>query len=1177
MAAKRTRKLLVWAICLQSALVFGQITFQKTFGGSGQEVGTFVLETSNGYLVAGHVTNTVGNQDGLLLRLDSNGSPVWQKRIGAGQADLFKAAVATPDGGFVAVGETRSFGAESSDIFIVKIDANGNSVWNKIINNGTTDDISNAILLLPDGGFVISGASFPIGSNSAQTILLRLSNTGNTIWTKAYSSNVGNILQCNYVQGNTIYASGGMDSEAAYAQINLENGNILSTVHYKGASSEALYFQQPTADGNLVLADHTWSANTGTDIELWVQKINPTSGQALWSKVYYRMGNNIRGRIEKINDGGFLLTPYDNSNSASGDALLAKIDGNGNLIWSYNYGGPNSDRLLKAVQTADGGFIAVGDIKSNNNNTDLLIIKTDANGLIQGGCPRSGGILVADFNTPSAGFSTGITDWVQANTVAITPLPINLLPQNINTSPAPVVMKTIPLCPNQTYTINGTAFFAPKMITDTLQSLSGCDTVIQYNLTLNPYVTGIHVIGLCAGETYTIDGVAYTAPATVVDTIPTLHGGCDTLCTFVLKVWAQPTISQTISFCEGESVMIGGQVYNQPGVVNAVLPSSTDGCDTAVTYTLIQRPRPTQAITISFCPGESVLIGGQQYSQPGVVLFNMPSTNGGCDTTITYTLQLKPQPTKTKLHRFCPGESVTIAGQTYQQSTTVTERIPSLTNGCDTIVTHILELMPQVSRNETRGFCPGESITIAGQTYNQPGTVIAHIPSVNGGCDTIVTYTLVLNQQATRVETRGFCPGGSVTIAGQTYNQPGTVIANLPSTAGGCDTVVTYTLELKPQATRAETREFCPGEQVTIAGQAYNQPGTVIANLPSTTGGCDTVVTYTLQYLTPAPSNIAINCPNNITVVHSPGTPQAIVQYNDPVAASDCICPGLELSRTAGPASGTGFALGSTQVCFMAKDQCGQEKPCCFTVNVREESPCDVKVNGCLKYELLSITADAGKNYTYSIRVTNSCASKMVYTAIQVPDAMVALEPANNSIYTGIDGRQYIVRSPNFTPMYSIRFKSTTDSIANGQSEIFQYTLPAQADVTYINITSRLANQTYYEAHLNTFNCPVGTTPTLSRPSQNRDFNQTSTQNSLLLFPNPSSGVVYADLSDWNGQKLQIHINNTQGQMVHQLSHTAQEDLLRLDLPQGLSNGIYFLEIQSEKGEREVLRFMLQR
>lgn len=1125
MAAKRTRKLLLWALCLQQALISSQVTFQKTFGGSGHEVGAYVVETSNGYLIAGHTINATGNQDGLLLRLDINGNTLWQKRFGGGQADQLNVVVSTPDGGFVAAGETRSFGAESSDILLVKVDGSGNSVWTRVITNGQTDDISRSLVLLPDGGFLVSGITTPVGASSSKTLLLRLNNEGNTVWSKTYTSSVSNILNGNLVQGNVLYASGGVDGEAALVRIDLSNGNILGTQMFAGAGTESLLYLQPTQDGHFLMSDHTWTATTGTDVKAWVQKVNHSTGQIIWSKVFYRTGNNLHGRIEKLNDGAFLLTPFDKDNNNSGDAMLAKMDGNGNLLWHYHYGDGNADRLLKAIQTADGGFIAVGEIRTSSNNSDILLVKTDANGLIQGHCPKSSGLLSANYTTSSMQGSLSAADWKQTVSANVLPMPLNLLPQNINTSPTPVQVKTVPLCPDETYSINGVAFHAPKMIIDTVRGITGCDTVVQYHLTLSPYVTGIQVVGLCVGESYNIDGVAYMAPSTIIDTIPDIHGGCDTLRTFVLKVWAQPAIAQTIYFCEGESVMIGGQLFSQPGLVQ-VTQTAANGCDTLITYTLVQRPKPVQSVTLSFCPGESVMIGGQTYHQAGTVVAYLPSTTGGCDTMVTYTLQERPQPVKEVSHRFCPGESISIAGQTYQQSGLVMETIPASGMGCDTLVTHKLELMPQVYRSETRGICPGETVVIGGQSYTQPGSFVVNLPSANGGCDTVVTYTL----------------------------------------------------ELKPQITRSETKEFCPGETVLIEGQSYTQSGTVIRNYPAGNGGCDTIVTYTLQYLTPAPSNIAIHCPRDITVSTQAGAGLPLVQYDDPIAASDCICPGLELSRTGGPASGSAFTPGLTQVCFMAKDQCGQEKPCCFTVNVREEVPCDIKENGCMKYELLSITADGAKNHTYRIRVTNNCASKLVYTAIQVPDGVVALEPLNNTIYAGVEGRPYIVRSPNFTPMYSVRFKSTTDSMANGQSDIFQLTLPAQADVTYLNITSRLANQLFYEAHLNTFNCPVGDTPEAARPSLERDFNQqTSDLNSLLLYPNPTSGVFFADLSDWAGQKLRMNVVNGQGQSVLLVNDQVNEELIRLEMPQHLTNGIYFLELASEKGEKEVLRFMLQR
>ncbi|HRI60476.1 MAG TPA: HYR domain-containing protein, partial [Saprospiraceae bacterium] len=426
---------------------------------------------------------------------------------------------------------------------------------------------------------------------------------------------------------------------------------------------------------------------------------------------------------------------------------------------------------------------------------------------------------------------------------------------------------------------------------------------------------------------------------------------------------------------------------------------------------------------------------------------------------------------------------------------------------------------------QTIEFCPGETVTIGGIDYTQSGTVIDTIPGT-AGCDTIVTYSLILLPYNTTAQTIQFCPGESVTIDGVAYTQSGTVVDTIPGTVG-CDTIVTYTLILLSQPTRSETIEFCSGESVTIGGIVYTQPGTVIDTIPASVG-CDTIATYTLKFIDTPNSSVSIDCPDDIDVAIDPGDGPVAVNYNLPAVSSDCECPGIALVLTQGLPSGSLFPVGSTKVCYSAKDSCGNTATCCFTVFVREESACDIKTIGCLKWELLDITKDAENDLTYRIRVTNNCANKLIYTAIQIPDGLVAVAPANNSVYAAPSGRQYDVRNPNYSPFYSIRFKSQTDSIANGQSDIFKYKLPGQTLPAYIHVNARLAPQIFYEAHLNTFNCPVGVTPNDNRPADKRQ--NSGNLSAFKVFPNPTSGALYADFSDWQGEQLQVQVYSSQGQ-----------------------------------------------
>jgi hypothetical protein len=229
-----------------------------------------------------------------------------------------------------------------------------------------------------------------------------------------------------------------------------------------------------------------------------------------------------------------------------------------------------------------------------------------------------------------------------------------------------------------------------------------------------------------------------------------------------------------------------------------------------------------------------------------------------------------------------------------------------------------------------------------------------------------------------------------------------------------------------------------------------------------------------------------------------------------------------------------------------------------------------------MKYELLNITADPGQNYTYRIRVTNKCANKLIYTAIQVPDGVIAMEPLGQTIFTSENGIGYAVNSPNYSPFYSIRFKSTTDSIANGESEIFRYTLPAQAVPVYINITSRLVTQEFYESHLNTFYCPIGVTPTNNKPAE-RNLMSGKPTNNLRVFPNPNAGELFIDLSDWEGQNLQIRLLDVYGKQLQVNEVQAEASLYQLQVPQTLPNGLYFIEVTDQNNSRQTSRMVLHR
>ncbi|MCC6462004.1 MAG: HYR domain-containing protein [Saprospiraceae bacterium] len=349
--------------------------------------------------------------------------------------------------------------------------------------------------------------------------------------------------------------------------------------------------------------------------------------------------------------------------------------------------------------------------------------------------------------------------------------------------------------------------------------------------------------------------------------------------------------------------------------------------------------------------------------------------------------------------------------------------------------------------------------------------------------------------------------------------------------------------------------------------------------LASDTLGCtlrDTFTVFVIQ-----DSDLSIDCPANLTVAAAAGATAAVVDYPIGVS-SDCLCGGPTLLRTQGLASGASFPLGTTQVCYSASDGCGTTSACCFTVNVTPTSvptdePCDVKITPCIKYEILGIFQNPAKQKTYRIRLTNTCAQKLVYAAFQLPDGLIADKPAT-AVFTSPAGRQYEVRNPNYSPFYSIRFKAIGDGIAGGQSDIFEYTLPQQADPQFIHAIVRLEPQTFYETHMNVFACEVQQVANRPEAGDRTQALVSTTEAPVLqVYPNPASDLVQVDLSAWAGQSVRLLLTNAFGQVVLDQGVEASGEPLPIRLPAEWARGLYQLQVRTATRACATTRFVLQR
>jgi hypothetical protein len=173
--------------------VNGDVQWQKTYGGSGDDKANSLIATADGgYAVTGQTSSFgAGVADVWVLKLDANGNVAWQKTYGGSGDDEAISLVAIADDGFAVAGWTTSFSAgHDADAWVLKLDASGTVLWQKTYG-GDNYDVARSLVASDDGGFAVAGwtASFGLPFNAAW--LLKLDAGGTIQWQKTYAGGNG--------------------------------------------------------------------------------------------------------------------------------------------------------------------------------------------------------------------------------------------------------------------------------------------------------------------------------------------------------------------------------------------------------------------------------------------------------------------------------------------------------------------------------------------------------------------------------------------------------------------------------------------------------------------------------------------------------------------------------------------------------------------------------------------------------------------------------------------------------------------------------------------------------------------------------------------------------------------------------------------------------------------------
>jgi uncharacterized delta-60 repeat protein len=171
-----------WLVKLNST---GSITWQKTYGGNSWDIASSVEQTlDDGYIVAGY-TESFGaaDYDYWVLKVNSTGSVEWQKLYpGVGDyLDWSYCVRQTSDSGYIVTGFTASFGVGSGDVWVLKLNSTGSVEWQKTYG-GRIADYASSILQTPDGGYIFAGDTYSFGAGGGDVWVVKLGAEGEIVW-----------------------------------------------------------------------------------------------------------------------------------------------------------------------------------------------------------------------------------------------------------------------------------------------------------------------------------------------------------------------------------------------------------------------------------------------------------------------------------------------------------------------------------------------------------------------------------------------------------------------------------------------------------------------------------------------------------------------------------------------------------------------------------------------------------------------------------------------------------------------------------------------------------------------------------------------------------------------------------------------------------------------------------
>lgn len=366
------------------------VIWTRTYGGNSGETGFSVQQTNDGgYIICG-VTYSygAGGADIWLVKTDANGDTLWTKTIGEDGDEQAQDIRQTVDGGFIICAITGSFSFEAQKIWLLKTDAHGDTIWTKTFG-GNSYDGGYSVEQTEDGGYMMIGHIWSYNGTRYDVWLTKTDSLGNVmsnVTFGGFNDDVGKSLQSTFDGGYII--TGTLDGDVLLAKAGAD-GDTLWTKLIGGSSGDGGNFVQQTADSGYIVTGFTYSYGKGAN-DIWLIKTD-INGDTLWTRTYGGNYNDNGFCVRQTNDNGYIICGVSNSFSIdNSDIWVIKTNALGDTLWTKVIGGSSPDYGYSVLQNSTGEYILTGETAS-----DMLLINLSPVSSAQG---KKNKDMAIDFN-----------------------------------------------------------------------------------------------------------------------------------------------------------------------------------------------------------------------------------------------------------------------------------------------------------------------------------------------------------------------------------------------------------------------------------------------------------------------------------------------------------------------------------------------------------------------------------------------------------------------------------------------------------------------------------------------------------------------------------------------------------------------------------------------------------